>query len=575
LVEKTLANEKKISAGEFLFREGETAEFAYVLKSGSMDLVKSGLDGDLVLASLETGALFGEMALIDGSPRSASAKATEDCVVTEVRSDAFEQYIRSKPDAAVRIMKNLSTQLRAANTELSHRNLIDSDIENQADISDQLKDNSEEEVLDTDAIYDKKPSKLLMYYVFLILFAIVTTVIFGFVGQVDTTISSRGKLTTKAPNVIVQASGSAVIDAVLVERGEHIKAGQVVAILNDTFTKTNFKSNTEKISAASGRLQRYTLEKKYVQSGKKLNKDLPIDSSNYEILSKHIIQYRSKDRSLSTKILRLQQEITATKKNLEISKEQLMLKEKLEAVQENLYNQKIGSLLKYLSAQDASLNAKLAYLSSQNTLKRFQSELTGLIADKRAFRAQWLSQLSEQIANEKESISQLKQEEIKLKKQFDNVEIRAPVEGIVLDTPVVTQGSIVSEGDEVLTLVRTNQPLALEVDVDPKEISKMTLGLPVSVKLDAFPFQEYGDLKGELVFISKDTFSQSLDGAKGTFYRARVQILPDQLTLKKSDFRLDQGMLASADIKVGKRKIITYFTHPITKGFSKAFTEPN
>ena len=128
MVEKTLANEKKISAGEFLFREGETAEFAYVLKSGSMDLVKSGLDGDLVLASLETGALFGEMALIDGSPRSASAKATEDCVVTEVRSDAFEQYIRSKPDAAVRIMKNLSTQLRAANTELSHRNLIESDI---------------------------------------------------------------------------------------------------------------------------------------------------------------------------------------------------------------------------------------------------------------------------------------------------------------------------------------------------------------------------------------------------------------------------------------------------------------
>ena len=123
--------------------------------------------------------------------------------------------------------------------------------------------------------------------------------------------------------------------------------------------------------------------------------------------------------------------------------------------------------------------------------------------------------------------------------------------------------------------MRTNQPLVLEVDINPKEISKIELGLPVSVKLDAFPFQEYGDLKGELIFISKDTFSQGIDGSKGIFYRARVQILSEQLKEKKKDFRLDQGMGANADIKVGKRRLITYFTHPITKGFSSAFKEPN
>ena len=88
-------------------------------------------------------------------------------------------------------------------------------------------------------------------------------------------------------------------------------------------------------------------------------------------------------------------------------------------------------------------------------------------------------------------------------------------------------------------------------------------------------FQEYGDLEGELVFISKDTFSEGIDGAQGIFYRARVQILPEQLRSKKTDFRLDQGMGANADIRVGKRRLITYFTHPITKGFSSAFKEPN
>ena len=103
-------NEKKLAPGEYLFREGETAEFAYVLKSGKIELVKSGLDGEIVLATIEQGALFGEMALIDGSPRSASARSLDKSVLTEVRSDSFEQYIKTKPDAAVKIMKNLSTQ---------------------------------------------------------------------------------------------------------------------------------------------------------------------------------------------------------------------------------------------------------------------------------------------------------------------------------------------------------------------------------------------------------------------------------------------------------------------------------
>ena len=102
-----MTSERTLVVGEYLFREGESAEFAYIIKSGVIEVVKSGLDGEIVLAEIKPGSLFGEMALIDGSPRSASARAKEECVLTEVRSDAFEQYIRTKPDAAIRIMQNL------------------------------------------------------------------------------------------------------------------------------------------------------------------------------------------------------------------------------------------------------------------------------------------------------------------------------------------------------------------------------------------------------------------------------------------------------------------------------------
>ena len=101
--------------------------------------------------------------------------------------------------------------------------------------------------------------------------------------------------------------------------------------------------------------------------------------------------------------------------------------------------------------------------------------------------------------------------------------MKSPGDGVVLDIPSVASGGNIREGDPIITLVQTNQPLFLEVDIDSKEISDIKIGMPVSVKLDAMPFQEFGGLDGELVFISKDTFNRIVSGRQGVYYRGRVK----------------------------------------------------
>ena len=93
--------------------------------------------------------------------------------------------------------------------------------------------------------------------------------------------------------------------------------------------------------------------------------------------------------------------------------------------------------------------------------------------------------------------------------------------------------------------------------------------------MDALPLQKFGDLKGTLAFLSQDTFTESLSGEKGAFYRARVEIPSGQLQNLPPEFQLTQGMLASADILAGERNLITYFTFPITRAFEDAFREPD
>ena len=570
-----MAVERTLATGEYIFREGESAVYGYVVKTGRIAIVKSGLDGERVLTELGPGSLFGEMALIDGKPRSAGARAQEESVLTEIDSETFNDYISGHPNAARRIMQTLVGQIRATNQELAH---VISNQQPSADISDTEileTEHNDSEIEDTDAIYNRRPSPLVVYSLVLVLGMLLTAIVFSYFSHVDTVVSARGKFTTKTPNISVQASSSSVISALLVERGQAVAKGQVVALLDDTVARTSLQSNSDKLRVVRSRLSRLRLESDILNFNAPLPDTEKFDPLNFDILTKRIGEYRGRVRSFESKINKLEQELDGAVDTVNIVGKQKELKRKLEAVQEKLYDRGNTSLLSYLTAVEATLNAEQRLLDAHNNFKKYEAELDSIEAEEKAFVAQWTSSLAETIAKDEEIEMELVQKHIVFQRAVENIEVRAPVPGIVLDLPAVAVGSIVQEGDEILTLVQTNQPLALEVDIDPKDISDTKIQMPVSVKLDALPFQKFGDLKGELVFLSQDTFSESLSGEKGAFYRGRIEVPEEQLEGLPPEFQLTQGMLANADIKVSKRRVITYFTFPIIRAFEGAFQEPD
>ena len=291
-------------------------------------------------------------------------------------------------------------------------------------------------------------------------------------------------------------------------------------------------------------------------------------------LEKKLSEYIQKIKSFDSKSNKTSSEYNSSIELLKISKSQTKIKERLAEVQKGLYDRKIGSLLKYLSAQDALLNAEKTQFNAQSTITNLVSQIETQKADKQAFIAGWASGLTKEITEKNEKMMQLEQEKIKLVRLVNNVIVRSPAEGIVLDIPAVATGGNVSEGEPIVTLVQSNQPLFLEVDIDPKKITDMKLGMNVSIKLDAMPFQEFGGLDGQLIYMSNDTFNESLSGDKGVFYRGRVKVQNFKESEMPKDFVLSQGMLASADIMVGQRALISYFTYPILNAFAESFNEP-
>jgi CRP-like cAMP-binding protein len=113
------AKRRQFALGESLVKEGDDATTFYVLCSGDAEVVK-GLDGNggKVIGHLTAGDFFGEMALLDEFPRSASVRATSDCECLVLARWDFVGLIRTSPEVALAVLPVLSKRLRECEDQL-------------------------------------------------------------------------------------------------------------------------------------------------------------------------------------------------------------------------------------------------------------------------------------------------------------------------------------------------------------------------------------------------------------------------------------------------------------------------
>src|SRR5450432_315206 len=95
-------------AGTVLFREGDPGREMFVIHSGKVELTRRMKDRDALLALLPAGEFFGEMAIVNNRPRSASATVREDSWLLVIDSRTFEAMIRGKAEIAVRMIKSMA-----------------------------------------------------------------------------------------------------------------------------------------------------------------------------------------------------------------------------------------------------------------------------------------------------------------------------------------------------------------------------------------------------------------------------------------------------------------------------------
>ena len=108
------ADETSTLSGQTIFEKGSEGDSMYVIADGSVRIH----DGDKTLASLPQGAFFGELSILDGETRSATATAETDCLLLVIRQDSFRRILSKQFDVTDNLLKILARRIREHSTQL-------------------------------------------------------------------------------------------------------------------------------------------------------------------------------------------------------------------------------------------------------------------------------------------------------------------------------------------------------------------------------------------------------------------------------------------------------------------------
>jgi multidrug efflux pump subunit AcrA (membrane-fusion protein) len=168
------------------------------------------------------------------------------------------------------------------------------------------------------------------------------------------------------------------------------------------------------------------------------------------------------------------------------------------------------------------------------------------------------SQLNKLIVeNEKkiaETDSQLSQTQVNLNYQ----ELRAPVGGTVFDSKPSAPGFVANQTEPILKIV-PDDTLVAKVFITNKDIGFVREGMPVDVRIDSFPYSEFGDVKGKLIWIGSDALPPEQIRPFYSF-PAKIQLERQSLVINDKKVPLQSGMSISTNIRVRDRTVMSIFT---------------
>lgn len=353
----------------------------------------------------------------------------------------------------------------------------------------------------------------------------------------DEIVRARGEFISSSRPQIIQNLEGGILSELLVQEGDVVQRGDVLARLHGTQFKSSVADLRDQINALE--IRRLRLDAELAdQSDFDVPADMAARTPDIVISERALLAARQADFAKRSEGARKVMEQAAQEREL----------------MENMLKRKIVALIEVTRARKAHADAQ----------KRHDEIVTQTELDRAKAFSETLKELATLRQNLKASQDQL-----------NRTTLTSPMRGIVNNLNVTTIGGVVRPGEEILSITPLDDELFVEARVAPENIAGLRHGQEATIKLTAYDYTIYGTLKGVVDFISADTFKddRARDPDGDPHYKVTLRVDMTDLTPRQASIQIRPGMQAEVELHTGEKTVLQYLLKPLYKS-REAFREP-
>ena len=408
------------------------------------------------------------------------------------------------------------------------------------------------------------------------------------IAKVDIIVNADGKLATSDSEIVIQPLETSIVRSVPVKVGQRVHKGDVLATLDPTFTQADESERAAKLrglQATYDRLLAETEGKPYAPSDP--NEDA---LTQLAVWRKRQAEYTARITSADRKAKELEADLAAHKAEAEGLTEQIKLAAEARGIYDTLVASNLASRLKLIETSEHLVQAKSRLSTNQGEQQHLTQQIAEVQSDRDAFVSEWDRKLSEELAKTRGDRDGIAAQLSKAQLRRQMAQLRAPRDATVLEVASRPEGSVVREAEPLVRLVPADAPIVADIQIDTRDVARLRVGDPVTVKFEALPWQQFGSAEGVLRRLAPDTLTDDnpreaadsmtapsfKSAARGgtIHYRAQVDLVETQFRNLPADFGLKPGMRIIASIKIGRRSVLDYILNPVTRVISDSLREP-
>jgi HlyD family secretion protein len=377
----------------------------------------------------------------------------------------------------------------------------------------------------------------------------------------------------------VQHPTGGVVGEVRVRDGDTVKAGDIVVRLDETVVKASLAIVVKTLNGLWARAARLEAEQRGVDKIKfpqqLLDQGGDPDVRDVMASESKLFEVRVNGRSgqkaqLRERVTQLNEEIAGlTAQEQSKDKEIALVEKELTGVRQ-LYDQHLVQIsrLTTLERDAARLSGERAqYIASRAQAKGkiTETELQIIQVDK-----DMVSEVSKDLRESNDKIGEFVERKVTAEDQLRRIDIRAPQDGMVMQSTVHTVGGVITAGDAIMMIVPQADALSVEAKVNPQDIDKLQIGQKTLLRLSAFNQRTTPELNGAVTRVSADVTTDQRTGQ--SYYTIRVSMPPEEV-VRLGDNKIIPGMPVEAFVQTGDRTMFSYLMKPLSDQLMRSFRE--